>query len=207
MKIRTFAVLASAGLLLASCSNNTASEAPSTAGPAASSESENAPEGSTNILEAYGYENLNAHELIDTLDALPVAERPTDFVASVRPNELLITDAAGTETSLPIDADEFYLSFSPFVESSHECYFHSLTTCRGEMSQQAIHVLIVDKSTNAAIVDEDVTTFDNGFYGVWLPRDLDATLTVTNADGLTGTVDVSTSTDEDKTCETTLKLS
>ena len=44
----------------------------------------------------------------------------------------------------------------------------------------------------------------NGFAGFWLPRDVDARLTV-ESDGRTGTATVST-TPDDPTCLTTLRL-
>lgn len=204
MKTRIFASIAAVGLLLGACSSGDASDTGNaTAQPSASEASQAA---ASNVLAEHGLADLSTKELIEKLDALPVAKRPTDFMASVRPDHLLIADAAGTETTLPIEEDSFYLSFNPYVNTTHECYFHSLTTCRGELANTAIHVKITDNASGEVLVDEDATTYDNGFYGVWLPKGIEATLTVTS-DGLSGTSVVSTKNADDLTCLATLQLS
>ncbi len=204
MKIRIFAAIAAAGLLLTSCgSGNSASDSPTNAGPSQSSQTASR---DGDILESHGLANLSAKELIEKLDTMPVAERPQDLIASIRPNEVLITDTNNVETSVPVPESDFYLSFAPYVDSTHECYFHSLTTCRGEMGNQDVHVTITDNDSGEVLVDEDSTTFDNGFLGVWLPKGIEATLTV-SANGKSATEVISTKNEDDLTCLTTLKLS
>jgi len=107
------------------------------------------------------------------------------------------------EVALPLEDNEFYLSIAPYVDQTHECYYHSLTTCRGELANEDISVRIIDDS-GAVLVDEQVTTFDNGFVGFWLPRDIEGTVEVTH-DGRTGQRDFSTS-EDGATCLTTLQL-
>ncbi len=204
MKTRIFASLAAVGLLLGACSSGDSGDAgDATAQPSASAPSQAA---ESNVLAEHGLADLSTKELIEKLDTLPVSERPTDFMASVRPDHLLIADAAGTETILPIEEDSFYLSFNPYVNTTHECYFHSLTTCRGELTNHDVHVKITDNASGEVLVDEDMKTYDNGFLGVWLPKDIEATLTVTT-DGLSGTAVVSTKNADDLTCLATLQLS
>ncbi|MFT0847407.1 CueP family metal-binding protein [Actinomycetaceae bacterium L2_0104] len=204
MKTRIFASLAAAGLLLAACASEDASTDPTPS--AASSQSSASSNQKTDVLESHGLADLNGKELIEELDTLPVAERPQDFMASIRPSEILVSDTNQVETSIPVPEDEFYLSFAPYVTSTHECYFHSLTTCRGELANEDIHVLITDDESGEVLVDEDTTTYDNGFKGVWLPKGIEAKLTVT-ADGLSASETISTKTEDDLTCLTTLKLS
>ena len=121
------------------------------------------------------------------------------------PNEVLITDATEQETSVPIPEGDFYLSFSPYVNSSHECYFHSLTTCVGELQNAEVSVKITDDATGEVLVDDSLTTFDNGFVGLWLPRGIDATVTVEH-DGKTASSPITTKGDDAATCVTTLHL-
>lgn len=73
------------------------------------------------------------------------------------------------------------------------------------MSSEAIDVRIVDNATGDVLVDEQVTTVDNGFAGFWLPRDIEATVEITH-DGMTGQRTISTG-DDGATCLTTLQLS
>ena len=49
--------------------------------------------------------------------------------------------------------------------ASHGCFYHSLTTCLGELDNEDIQVTITDEATGEVLVDEATTTFDNGFIG------------------------------------------
>ncbi|WP_028494893.1 MULTISPECIES: CueP family metal-binding protein [Microbacterium] len=142
-------------------------------------------------------------EVVDTLEALPVDERPSDVTVSVRPDRLVIT-ADGAETERPLPEDLFYLSLAPYVDQTHDCFFHSLTTCLGELGGAALDVTVTD-SSGVTLVDETVTAADNGFVGLWLPRGIDATLEVAY-DGARATTPISTGA-EDPTCLTGLHLS
>lgn len=160
----------------------------------------------TNVLTSHGLEDLSAAEIVDTLDQTPVADRPDDLLASVRPNEVVFTTASGEETPMALPDDQFYLSFAPYIDQTHDCYFHSLTTCVGELSDEDFDVQIVDADSGEEIVNETLTSFDNGFVGVWLPKGIEGELSV-EYEGKSGSVDISTITDDDATCLTTLQLS
>jgi hypothetical protein len=163
------------------------------AGPSSSSASA--------ILARHGLAG-DAVAVVDRLEALGGSDRPSDLKASVRPNELQLSDADGA-ASMPMPADRFYLSVAPYATDTHECYFHSLTTCQGEMSERPVHVRITDAS-GSVIVDEDTTTNANGFVGTWLPRGASGTVEVTTPDGR-GSQPFGTGPD-DPTCMTTLRL-
>lgn len=154
------------------------------------------------LLGTYGLEGLDAQEIIKHLDQLAVEDRPTELMASVMPDHLMLT-SSDTELTMPLPEDSFYLSVAPFVDQTHECHFHSLTTCLGELSNEDIEVTIVDDA-GEVIVDEQTTTFDNGFVGVWVPSDTEGTIEV-NYNGMTGTTEFS-ATDEAATCITDLQL-
>lgn len=123
-------------------------------------------------------------------------------MASIRADELQLADEQG-QGSLPMPRDKFYVSFAPYISQTHECYYHSLTTCRGELSKTPMTVKIVDDQ-GTTIVDEQATTLDNGFYGVWLPRDMSGTLQV-EARGKSLNMPISTGA-QDPTCLTTTQL-
>jgi hypothetical protein len=155
------------------------------------------------FLAAHNLDGMDAPEIIDHLDRLGVADRPTDLMASVRPGELVLSDDQ-REVTLPVPEDRFYLSVAPYVDQTHECFYHSLTTCKGELGGEDVQVRIVDDATGEVLVDEQSTTFDNGFVGFWLPRELDGTIEIAYGE-LSGEADVST-TEEGPTCMTTLQL-
>lgn len=188
MRTRILSLAAIAAFALAACS-----------GPAAEE-----PAPANDVLAAHGLDGTPVRDLIDELDRTPLDERSADFMASVRPGELLVSDATTTEpVALPID-DEFYLSVAPYIDTTHECYFHSLTTCKGELGGEEVRIIVTNAETGEVIVDEQATTFDNGFVAVWLPRDITATLRVEH-DGLSAEAPIATGPD-DATCITTLQL-
>lgn len=185
------AALAAAAIALAGC---TAAE-PAPAAPAAEQQ----------VLTEHDLSGLDAAGIIDRLDALPVDERPVDLIASVRPDELIVTDDQGREISLPMPSDQTYVSIAPYVGQTHDCYFHSLTTCLGELRNTPVQITVVDDATGDVLVSQEQDTFDNGFAGVWLPRGIQATVTIA-AEGRTATAAVSTTSADDATCITTMQL-
>lgn len=155
------------------------------------------------VLSEHSLDTMNATEMIDHLDRLGGAERPTDLMASVRPAEVVLS-SGDEEKSLAIPDDKFYLSFAPYVDQTHDCFHHSLTTCQGELIAETVDVEITDTTNDTVLLDDTVTTFENGFIGVWLPRDIEGTIQITY-DGKTGEVDFATD-DDAATCLTTLRV-
>ncbi|WP_258566814.1 CueP family metal-binding protein [Microbacterium sp. Se5.02b] len=184
------AVLAVAGLTLAGC----AAPAPEAAGPAPADE----------ILARYDLAGLDVGEVIERLDAMPIEDRPTDLLASVQPDSLVLRDDTGRETRMPLPADEVYISVAPFREQTHECHFHSLTTCVGELADTELRVILTGDD-GEVLIDETRRTYDNGFAGLWVPRGVSATLTIEHA-GRTGSAPISTTSPDDPTCITNLQL-
>lgn len=185
-----------------------------TAGPAASSstsgktkqqaaEPREVPAGE--FLDDHDLAGLEAAEIIDRLDALPVDERPTDLIASVQPESLVLTDDQNRQTTLPMPDDLMYISVAPYQSQTHDCYFHSLTTCLGELTNAEVRVTLTD-ADGTVLIDESRQTFDNGFVGLWVQRGIEASLTITH-DGQAATAEVSTTDPDDATCITTMRLS
>lgn len=180
---------------LTGCS--TATE-PTTAPPAAAQSVSGDAEA---ILSAQGLSGKSPREVIEALDQDPSA-RPLSLMASVRYDEVMLDDGT-TEATLPLDGDEFYISVAPYENRTHDCYFHSLGTCQGELTNTDVHIKVVTED-GETLVDEDATTYTNGFVGFWVPKDIKGTVTVTK-DGKTGEVAFS-SDPEGATCITTLQL-
>jgi len=66
----------------------------------------------SSIADEHGLAGLDAREVIERLDATSLAERSTDLIASVQPDELVLTSGDRTQ-ALPMPSDEFYLSVAP----------------------------------------------------------------------------------------------
>lgn len=185
-----FAALAVAAIALAGCA---ASPSPTGVDSAAQE-----------ILAAYGLTGLEVGDVVERLDAMPVADRPADLLASVEPDALVLRDANGREGRLPLPRDAVYISVAPFRDQTHECHFHSLTTCIGELSDTEVRITLT-AADGTVLVDETRRTQDNGFTGLWVPRGIEATLNVESA-GFTGAVPISTTSPDDPTCITDLQL-
>lgn len=185
-------------VLVAGCGSATtpSADAPVQAGKVAAADA-----GAGAILDKLGVSGKDATQVVDALDQKTGA-RQVDILASVRFDSLVLKDGA-QQASLPIPDGKFYLSVAPYVESTHDCYFHSLTTCKGELADKTMNVTIKD-ATGKALVDGPVTTYSNGFVGFWLPRDIKGTITV-DYQGRTATSAISTDR-EAPTCLSTLKL-
>jgi len=153
------------------------------------------------LLESYGLTGMDAEQVINQLDR-STEPRPTKLGGSVRPTELLLSDGTD-EQVLPMPDDKFYLSIAPFVDSTHDCFFHSLGTCQGELVEEPVHVNITTDD-GQVLVDQDATTWTNGFAGFWVPKGTSGTITISQ-DGRQGSVGFATG-DQDATCITTLRL-
>ena len=155
------------------------------------------------FLTTHGLADMDAVEIIDHLDRQKVTERPTDLIASVRADELLLS-SDDQEVVVDLPDNQTYVSIAPYLTSTHDCFYHSLTTCLGELDNEDIQVTITDEATGEVLIDEQTTTFDNGFVGFWLPDDATGTIEITHQ-GRTGVTEFST-TEDGATCVTDLRL-
>ncbi|MDX5399624.1 MAG: CueP family metal-binding protein [Actinomycetes bacterium] len=153
------------------------------------------------FLAPYGLEDSSAEEIVTALDRTN-EDREAGLAGSVRYDTVVFATPGG-ETELPLPDDLFYLSLAPYVENTHDCYYHNLASCQGELVGEDLEVTII-AADGEVHVDGTVTTYDNGFVGFWLPRDIEGTISVT-WDGLSATAPIATGPD-DPTCVTTLQL-
>ena len=79
-----------------------------------------------------------------------------------------------------------------------------MTGCQGELVQEEFTVVIEDEN-GEVVVDEVVTSQENGFMDFWLPRDKTYTVTI-EYDGKSVEKEISTF-EEDATCITDMQLS
>ncbi|GAA2826331.1 hypothetical protein FB468_1516 [Leucobacter komagatae] len=185
-----FASLLAAALFLTGCASaqETAEEAP----PAALEQ-----------IAALGIGTADAKAIIEGLDTLPVDKRPSpdNLIASVQPGELVLQPG---NVTMPIDEDRFYLSIAPYVNQTHPCDFHSLTTCLGELQNTPVELTVTDVASGETVISEITATADNGFVGVWLPRDGEFNVRIVGENG--AAEQRVTTGAEDPTCLTTMQL-
>ena len=157
------------------------------------------------LITALDVVGLDAQQAINQLDATALADRSPQVIASVRSDRLVVTNPDQSQyTELLFDNDEFYLSIAPFINVTHECYFHSLTTCVGELQNKTVNVTVTNVATGVVVLSEERTTFDNGFLGLWLPRNSELTIEISYEGQIAVSV-VHTAADS-PTCITTMQL-
>lgn len=193
MKSTVAALAAAFALALTGCAGDAAGT--STPAPSAA-----ASDGTQAFLQAHGLDGLETTQIIEKLE-VSQEDRTQGPMGSVRPDELLLTDG-NNEVTLPIE-DRFYLSIAPYENRTHDCFNHNLATCQGELTGTPFEVKVVadDGTTHFA---DTMTSHANGFAGIWLPKDLTGTITV-SANGKQAQSAIGTGAN-DPTCLTTLQL-
>lgn len=122
--------------------------------------------------------------------------------ASITSHELIVNDN-GKEASFDLPIDEFFVSIAPFVDYTHPCAIHSLTGCQGELAEKEFDVHIQDEDGNV-IVNERMTSLENGFIDLWLPREKNYQVKIThNGKSVESTISTF---EGDNTCITTMQL-
>lgn len=152
------------------------------------------------FLVQHGLSGKSVEQMVEAIDQSPQS-RPLPYSASITSAELKLSDGQ-REYVYPL-GDRFYLSFAPYISQTHPCFNHSLSGCRGELANTAFEVKITDRSGKVLIQDR-VTSYQNGFVGVWLPRNTAGTIEV-KYQGKTATAPFATDA-ESQTCMTTLQL-
>src|SRR5699024_8837026 len=129
-------------------------------------------------------DGMSTTQVIDHLDQLPLDQRPEDYMASVQADEVVFSDGS-SEYALDIPDDEFYISIAPYASQTHECYYHSLTTCQGELNKEKIQEKVT-KDSGHVVLNEERVSYENGFIGLWLPRGISRHLPTEDDDGQVG---------------------
>ena len=149
------------------------------------------------VLQRWNLQDLDITELVLVMDQ--TTYDLTQINAGITGKELIITDEIG-EFRFALPNDLYYLSFAPYINETHPCANHNLVTCRAELPNQTFDVTIT-KLDGTVIVNESLTSFDNGFIGIWLEKDIEATIEV-QLNGLVASSYISTF-ETSETCLTT----
>lgn len=153
------------------------------------------------FLAEHGLSGKSVEQIIDAIDQYPRA-RPLEYSASVTGTALILSSGEQRYT-LPL-GDKFYLSFAPYERQTHPCFNHSLSGCRGEMSNTLFHVKVTDKQ-GTILINRKMKSYQNGFIGLWLPRNMEGRIEVSYR-GKVATLPIKTA-DDSQTCLTSQQLS
>lgn len=153
------------------------------------------------ILEILGYENLGTREIIAKLED-NLNEPSVLLNAYVGYEGLYLTSKSG-DLLLKDEEDMFYLSIAPYEYTTHGWLGHNLVSCLGEMKNESFEVLVVDDEGNTVFSGTE-STYNNGFLGIWLPKDIQGEITI-NYGEKSATKSIDTF-EGAPTCETTMQL-
>lgn len=92
-----------------------------------------------------------------------------DSGASITGQDLIVYHEEGEE-KYPLGEELFFISFAPYIDTTHPCEIHSLSGCQGEMVNEDVEV-VIETEDGEIIFDETVTTGVNGFINLWVTRD------------------------------------
>jgi len=111
--------------------------------------------------------------------------------------------ADGSKASVPLPGAKMVVAIAPYINSTHPCETHYMSGCQGELVN--VPVKVYGKTADGLVVVNDtITTMDNGFLELWLTRDLEIELTVEYG-GKQATQMISTD-KKSNTCITTMHL-
>lgn len=156
----------------------------------------------TRILSKYELNGLSVKEMVNKLDS--VTDEKNGLNASITSTTLILYDNE-KQYEFKLPKDEFYVSFAPYLNEIHPCQTHNLVSCRGELFNKEFEISIVKKD-GTVILDQKVKSMNSGFIGLWLPRDIEATLTISYK-GTSVSKPLTTFTKSDTCITTPLKLS
>ena len=116
---------------------------------------------------------------------------------------MIIEFPDGRTVKKPLPANEMYIAVAPYINETHECSTHYPSSCNGEIKEKTFVVTAKDDKGNS-IFSGNQTTMKNGFFELWLPRNLTISLHI-EYNSLSGDEVIGTF-DSNKTCITTIRL-
>lgn len=118
---------------------------------------------------------LSAREAVALANDWAVrGEQVTTYVTT---EALIVQWPGGREAQVTLPGDEAYVAVAPYVKSTHPCNVHYISSCRAELAGTPFTVTAKTDDGRVVFRDE-LTSRPNGFVELWLPRDLDLTLTI-----------------------------
>ncbi len=144
---------------------------------------------------------------IDGKTAMAIANKwrmdKIDVVTFVTPDNVNFKFQDEQIISIPLPDDEMIVSIAPYINKTHTCATHYMSSCDAELKSTKIKVKAV-AAGGQILINKTMKTAPTGFLDLWLPRNQDIDLTL-SAKGKSAAGKLFTYRNS-KTCDTTLKL-
>ena len=132
-----------------------------------------------------------------------------NIVVHVLADQIRATFGDGSESTVAIPEDKFFLSIAPWVTFTHPCTFHVPTGCTGELVGKEMKVTARDVETGEIVIDQMITTQHDGFIDFWVPSQRHLAFVFEYEDerfGLLTAKEVLSTHPDGQTCITTMQL-
>ena len=86
------------------------------------------------ILESYNLENMTVESMVLALETKSIDTK--GLVASIN-SEYLVLETEEENMTVALPEDRFYLSFAPYINNTHPCNTHFLTSCQSELRNES----------------------------------------------------------------------
>lgn len=126
------------------------------------------------ILERLALKDQGLTNIVMSLDER--LDEPQDIGARITGEALLLSQGE-EEFMIAIPDDLFFVSIAPYINEVHPCQIHNLVSCRGELFGETLLVTMT-LHDGTVLFSEERTTQANGFIGLWMPSNIEGTLTV-----------------------------
>ncbi len=145
-------------------------------------------------------ENLSVKEAITQANEWRSSQpKITSYVTT---EELIVEFPDGREVHKNLPDNEMYIAIAPYINYTHSCTNHYISSCKAELTKKGFKVTAI--SNNDTIINQNITSLNNGFIELWLPRD--KTISISIIYGLLGSKEIIKTDKESRTCFTTFKL-
>jgi hypothetical protein len=144
---------------------------------------------------------------VDGKKAMEIANKwrlkKIDIVTFVTPDTVNFKFKDGEAISIPVPDDVMIVSIAPYINKTHECATHYMSSCDAELKNEDMKITAFTAG-GKILINKTMKTGPTGFLDLWLPRNQVIDIAV-SAKGKNATGKIYTCRNS-KTCDTTLKL-
>ena len=118
---------------------------------------------------------------LDAGEALVLANKwktsNPEVTSFITPDKLNFEFADKKRVEISLPDDSMMIAIAPYVDKTHSCATHYISGCQGELVDVPVKILAL-KDDGTVLIDSSVNTMSNGFIELWLPRNINITLTL-----------------------------
>lgn len=144
---------------------------------------------------------------LDAREALVLANKwktsNPEVTSFITPDKLNFEFPNKKKVEISLPDQSMMIAIAPYVDKTHTCSTHYISGCQGELIDVPVKVLAL-KDDGTVLIDSTINTMSNGFFELWLPRNINITLKL---ESMNRKVEGELTTFSDSnTCITTFKL-